>query len=117
MQCTFAHESKETKVKANFFYTFIFGLIAASTYSQERITTAGSAITERVCAFRDCDKIIASDGASLYPAYIQWLLSNDHRGASTWKYTSLNPTLIIAEIMLKSGDNTAYKPDYPVEGR
>ena len=39
------------------------------SYAQnsERIITAGSVITETVCALGDCDKIIASDRTSLYP--------------------------------------------------
>jgi iron complex transport system substrate-binding protein len=87
-----------TKVKANFFGIF-FGLITtASIYAQERIITAGSAITETVCALGDCDRIIASDRTSLYPAHIQQLPSIGYRsGINAEGIISLKPTLIIAE--------------------
>src|SRR5688572_20935675 len=87
-----------TKVKANFFGIF-FGLITtASIYAQERIITAGSAITETVCALGDCDRIIASDRTSLYPAHIQQLPSIGYRsGINAEGILSLKPTLIIAE--------------------
>lgn len=67
-------------------------------YTQERIITAGSALTETVCALGDCDKIIASDRTSLYPAQIQKLPSIGYRtGISAEGIISLKPTLIIAE--------------------
>lgn len=66
--------------------------------AQQRIITAGSAITETVCALGDCDQIIASDRTSLYPARIQQLPSIGYRsGISAEGILSLNPTLIIAE--------------------
>lgn len=77
-----------------FFNIFITSCI----YAQERIITAGSAITETVCALGDCDKIIASDRTSLYPATIQQLPSIGYRsGINAEGILSLKPTLIIAE--------------------
>jgi iron complex transport system substrate-binding protein len=63
-----------------------------------RIITAGSAITETVCALGDCDKIIASDRTSLYPEHIQSLPSIGYRSSiGAEGIISLKPTLIIAE--------------------
>jgi iron complex transport system substrate-binding protein len=90
---------KLSKVKATFFFNFIFGL-AATTFvcGQERIITAGSAITETVCALGDCNKIVASDRTSLYPAHIQQLPSIGYRsGINAEGIISLKPTLVIAE--------------------
>jgi len=73
-------------------------LISTITIAQERIITAGSALTETVCALGDCDKIIASDRTSLYPAHIQQLPSIGYRGGINAEgIISLKPTLIIAE--------------------
>lgn len=67
-------------------------------HAQERIITAGSAITETVCALGDCDKIIAADRTSLYPAQIQQLPSIGYRGGiHSEGILSLNPTMVIAE--------------------
>ena len=71
---------------------------ALVAYSQERIITAGSALTETVCALGDCDKIIASDRTSLYPAHIQQLPSIGYRtGINAEGIISMKPTLVIAE--------------------
>lgn len=71
---------------------------SALSFAQERIITAGSALTETVCALGDCDKIIASDRTSLYPANIQQLPSIGYRGGIQAEgIISLKPTLIIAE--------------------
>ena len=73
-------------------------LCSSATRGQERIITAGSALTETVCALGDCDKIIASDRTSLYPAHIQQLPSIGYRGGINAEgIISLKPTLIIAE--------------------
>jgi iron complex transport system substrate-binding protein len=73
-------------------------LISFIAVGQERIITAGSALTETVCALGDCDKIIASDRTSLYPAHIQQLPSIGYRGGINAEgIISLKPTLIIAE--------------------
>lgn len=69
-----------------------------SAVNAQRIITAGSAITETVCALGDCDKIIASDRTSLYPSHIQQLPSIGYRsGINAEGILSLKPTLIIAE--------------------
>lgn len=66
--------------------------------AQQRIITAGSAITETVCALGDCDKIIASDRTSLYPAQVQQLPSIGYRSSINAEgILSLKPTIIIAE--------------------
>ena len=72
--------------------------VIAFGQAQQRIITAGSAITETVCALGDCDKIIASDKTSLYPAQIQQLPSIGYRAAiSAEGIISLKPTLVIVE--------------------
>jgi len=73
-------------------------LFSFTAVGRERIITAGSALTETVCALGDCDKIIASDRTSLYPAHIQQLPSIGYRGGINAEgIISLKPTLIIAE--------------------
>lgn len=75
-----------------------FLLTVATAHAQLRIITAGSVITETVCALGDCDKIIASDRTSLFPAHIQQLPSIGYRSAIKAEgIISLKPTLIIAE--------------------
>lgn len=70
----------------------------SKTNAQLRIITAGSAITETVCVLGDCDKIIASDKTSLYPANIQQLPSIGYRTSiSAEGIISLKPNLVIAE--------------------
>lgn len=78
---------------------FFVAMIAFhASFAQQRIITAGSAITETVCALGDCDKIVASDKTSLYPESIQSLPSIGYRNAiSAEGIISLKPTLIIAE--------------------
>ncbi|MFN8334113.1 MAG: ABC transporter substrate-binding protein [Cyclobacteriaceae bacterium] len=69
-----------------------------ASFAQQRIITAGSAITETVCALGDCDKIVASDKTSLYPESVQSLSSIGYRnGINAEGIISLKPTLIIAE--------------------
>jgi iron complex transport system substrate-binding protein len=81
------------------FFIFIITITTTVTIcAQRRIITAGSAITETVCALGDCDKIIASDRTSLYPTQIQKLPSIGYRsGINAEGIISLKPTLIIAE--------------------
>jgi len=75
-----------------------FSLITVAVQAQTRIITAGSVTTEIVCALGDCDKIIASDRTSLYPAHIQQLPSIGYRsGIQAEGIISLKPTLVIAE--------------------
>ncbi|TXH27159.1 MAG: hypothetical protein E6Q96_06850 [Cyclobacteriaceae bacterium] len=72
--------------------------LAFFTAQGQRIITAGSAITETVCALGDCAKIVASDRTSLYPAEIQKLPSIGYRtGISAEGIISLKPTLLIVE--------------------
>lgn len=78
---------------------FCIALLSISaSFAQVRIITAGSAITETVCALGDCDKIVASDKTSLYPESIQSLPSIGYRNSiGAEGIISLKPTLIIAE--------------------
>ncbi len=78
------------------FFSSVFILTFA--HAQERIITAGSALTETVCALGACDQIIASDRTSLYPAQIQQLPSIGYRsGINAEGIISMKPTMIIAE--------------------
>lgn len=88
-------------MRANTRFTLLFilllpiGMIATA---QQRIVTAGSAITETVCALGDCDKIVATDRTSLYPAQVQKLPSIGYRnGINAEGILSLKPTIIIVE--------------------
>lgn len=82
----------------NTFFILFFTTLLFNAYGQQRIITAGSAITETVCALGDCDKIIASDKTSLYPAAIQQLPSIGYRSSITAEgIISLKPTLVIVE--------------------
>ncbi len=73
-------------------------LLAAFSANGQRIITAGSAITETVCALGDCSKIIASDRTSLYPEEIQKLPSIGYRNSINAEgIISLKPSLVIAE--------------------
>jgi len=75
----------------------LFVFISTISFCQ-RIITAGSAMTETVCALGDCSKIIASDRTSLYPAEIQKLPSIGYRSSiSAEGIISLQPSLVIAE--------------------
>jgi iron complex transport system substrate-binding protein len=87
-------------VKTSISYSIILYavLFIGTSTAQQRIITAGSAITETVCALGDCDKIIASDRTSLYPPQIQQLPSIGYRsGINAEGIISLKPTMIIAE--------------------
>lgn len=78
---------------------FLVMLVSVSAaVAQQRIITAGSAITETVCALGDCNKIVGSDKTSTYPESIQSLPSIGYRnGIHAEGIISLKPTLIIAE--------------------
>lgn len=66
--------------------------------SIERIVVAGSALTETVCALGDCEKIVAADKTSVYPAEIQQLPSIGYRSAINAEgIIGLRPGLFIAE--------------------
>jgi iron complex transport system substrate-binding protein len=70
----------------------------SASVAQQRIITAGSAITETVCALGDCDKIVGSDKTSTFPESIPSLPSIGYRnGINAEGIISLKPTLIIAE--------------------
>lgn len=85
-------------MKKLFVIAFLAAAICSNVQAQERIITAGSAITETVCALGDCDNIIASDRTSLYPAKIQQLPSIGYRsGINAEGILSLRPTMVIAE--------------------
>ncbi|GHN02932.1 hypothetical protein WSM22_44210 [Cytophagales bacterium WSM2-2] len=71
---------------------------AGLAQKHEKIITAGSAITETVCALGNCKDIIASDRTSLYPMQIQALPSIGYRsGINAEGIISLKPTMVIAE--------------------
>lgn len=73
-------------------------MLVSGAFAQQRIITAGSAITETVCALGDCDKIIATDKTSTYPESVQKLPSIGYRNSINAEgILSLKPTLIIAE--------------------
>jgi iron complex transport system substrate-binding protein len=82
------------------YFSLVFAalLFSSAQLSAQRIITAGSAITETVCALGDCDKIVASDKTSLFPEQIQQLPSIGYRSSiSTEGIVSLKPDLFIAE--------------------
>lgn len=74
----------------------IFNLRALA--QEVRIITAGSAMTETVCALGDCDKIVATDRTSLYPEKVQSLPSIGYRSTiSAEGIIALKPTILIVE--------------------
>lgn len=76
----------------------LFFLVLSSFCTAQRIVTAGSALTETVCALGDCAKIVASDRTSLYPPEIQKLPSIGYRTSiSAEGIIALKPSLFIAE--------------------
>lgn len=105
-------------MKRLFYFLLLVLSITIHTTAQttQRIITAGSAITEIVCALGECDKIIASDRTSLYPQQIQQLPSIGYRGGINAEgILSLKPTMVIAEreyvdeAVLKQLSGTALK--------
>jgi iron complex transport system substrate-binding protein len=82
-------------------FLFIFLCFALVSAAQDvRIVTAGSAMTETVCALGDCDKIVATDRTSLYPQQVQSLPSIGYRTSiSAEGIIALKPTLFIVEKM------------------
>ncbi|MEJ0033186.1 MAG: ABC transporter substrate-binding protein [Bacteroidota bacterium] len=74
-------------------------IFATAVFAQtERIITAGSAMTETVCALGLSDKIVATDRTSLYPAEMQKLPSIGYRtGISAEGIIALRPSLFIVE--------------------
>src|SRR5690348_17269431 len=85
------------KTACNFLLLFI-SISTGFSQTGQRIITAGSAMTETICALGLCDKIIAYDRTSLYPANIPALPSIGYRtGISAEGIIGLKPTLVIAE--------------------
>lgn len=80
-------------------YLFLLLLCCKSAFCiSQRIVTAGSAVTETVCALGDCDKIVATDRTSLYPERVTSLPSIGYRsGIKAEGIISLRPTLFIVE--------------------
>lgn len=76
----------------------LFIIITSASAWAQKIITAGSAMTETVCALGLCDKIVASDRTSTYPAEIQKLPTIGYRSSiGAEGIISLQPTLLIAE--------------------
>ena len=75
-------------------------IVCCFAQSDVRIVTAGSAMTETVCALGDCDKIVATDRTSLYPPQVQSLPSIGYRtGINAEGIIALKPTIFIVEKM------------------
>jgi len=73
-------------------------IISYRSSGQLRIVTAGSSSTEIVCELGFCEKIVATDRTSLYPASMQRLPSIGYRtGISAEGIISLRPDLVIFE--------------------
>lgn len=63
-----------------------------------RIVTAGSALTETVCALGDCDKLVATDKTSLYPEEVKLLPSIGYRsGINAEGIIAMKPTIFFVE--------------------
>lgn len=78
----------------------IFLCFVANCFAQGemRIVTAGSAMTETVCALGDCGKIVATDKTSLYPAEVTTLPSIGYRSSINAEgIIALRPTLFVVE--------------------
>ena len=81
-------------------FLLIFLSFSAFCFAQSdlRVITAGSAMTETVCALGLCDKIVATDRTSLYPAEVQALPSIGYRtGINAEGIIALKPSLFIVE--------------------
>lgn len=69
-----------------------------SETAKRKIITAGSAVTEVVCALGYCDDIIATDRTSVYPHKMQALPSIGYRnGINAENIIAQGPDLILAE--------------------
>lgn len=80
--------------------TLILCALSMTAFSQkaERIVTAGSALTETVCALGLCNTIVATDRTSLYPPEMQSLPSIGYRtNISAEGIIAMQPTLFIVE--------------------
>jgi iron complex transport system substrate-binding protein len=81
-------------------FSVVFLLATAVAFAQleVRVVTAGSAMTETVCALGLCDKIVATDRTSLYPQPVQKLPSIGYRsGINAEGIIALKPTIFIVE--------------------
>jgi iron complex transport system substrate-binding protein len=81
-------------------FSFIFLCFSTVAFGQSdlRIITAGSAMTETVCALGLCDRIVATDRTSLYPTEMQSLPSIGYRtGINAEAIIALKPSLFIVE--------------------
>ncbi len=82
-------------------YTLLIVSLLLAGYAataQQRIVTAGSSSSEIVCALGLCDKIVATDRTSLYPAKLQALPSIGYRTSiSAEGIISQRPDLVIFE--------------------
>lgn len=77
---------------------FLFVFMLSFGQNDLRIITAGSAMTETVCALGDCSKIVATDKTSLYPVEVQSLPSIGYRtGINAEGIIGLRPNLFIVE--------------------
>jgi iron complex transport system substrate-binding protein len=84
--------------KSVLFFIFLFSLEFCFAQKPLRIITAGSAMTETVCALGLCDQVIAADRTSLYPPKIQTLPSIGYRSTINAEgIIGLNPTYLVAE--------------------
>lgn len=85
-------------MKYGFLLIILISNVSAALSQNTRIITAGSAMTETVCALGDCDKIVATDRTSLYPPQVTSLPSIGYRSAiSAEGIIALEPTLFIVE--------------------
>ena len=74
------------------------GNVHSSETAKRKIITAGSAVTEVVCALGHCDDIIATDRTSVYPHKMQALPSIGYRnGINAENIIAQAPDLILAE--------------------
>jgi iron complex transport system substrate-binding protein len=77
---------------------FIFLLSTITACAQDRIITAGSSMTETVCALGLSAKIVATDRTSLHPPEMQKLPSIGYRtGISAEGIIALRPSLFVVE--------------------
>jgi iron complex transport system substrate-binding protein len=80
--------------------TLVLAAVVTAGFCQSdvRIITAGSAMTETVCALGDCNKIVATDRTSLYPSEVTALPSIGYRtGINAEGIIALKPTIFIVE--------------------
>lgn len=81
------------------FILLLISLVAFNiSVAQDRIITAGSSSSEIICALGLCDKIVATDRTSTYPASLQSLPSIGYRtGINAEGIIAQRPDLVIFE--------------------